>query len=465
PEPDPPPLIFERREVGSLGSDNEAWDDVMLHYALAVRTMQQRNPAAETSWDYQAGIHGRASSEPQLDLFSTCAHAIWHFLDWHRGYLYQFEKIVRAAVVANGGPTDWALPFWDYSEAQGRALPWVFRQPTLPDGSPNPLRVEQRRADRNAGSPMSVIDTDHTVAFQTTVFAGDGLVEVGFGGMAPTLGRAFGDLENRPHNAIHVAINGWMGNPATAAQDPIFWVHHCNIDRLWEVWNRDGNANTGEAAWLSNTHQFYDETSTKVTMSTSGMQDIEGQLGYTYAGLAAPSGPAEPGFGLAPEEGEPAVPDDTPAEMVGATEEALTLAGDVATTSLQLTPTGPGHFGLDAGANEPQRVFLVVDNVTAEEAPSANYAVVLDMGDPSDRDDFTVGVLSFFGVAQASTDDSDRGAHGMRLSFEITDVVAELRRRDQWNEDDVRIRIEPTEPVEDDEPTEISVGRISIYYR
>jgi hypothetical protein len=27
-----------------------------------------------------------------------------------------------------------------------------------------------------------------------------------------------------------------MVRPETAAQDPIFWLHHANIDRLWERW-------------------------------------------------------------------------------------------------------------------------------------------------------------------------------------------------------------------------------------
>ena len=52
-----------------------------------------------------------------------------------------------------------------------------------------------------------------------------------------------GELENLPHNRVHVRIggqNGFMSDPATAALDPIFWLHHCNIDRLWEVWRNQG---------------------------------------------------------------------------------------------------------------------------------------------------------------------------------------------------------------------------------
>ena len=46
-----------------------------------------------------------------------------------------------------GGPDDWALPYWNYSDstqANARTLPGAFALATLPDGSDNPLRVERR---------------------------------------------------------------------------------------------------------------------------------------------------------------------------------------------------------------------------------------------------------------------------------------------------------------------------------
>lgn len=35
------------------------------------------------------------------------------------------------------------------------------------------------------------------------------------------------------HNTGHVAFGGEMGNMFTSPSDPIFWVHHANIDRIW----------------------------------------------------------------------------------------------------------------------------------------------------------------------------------------------------------------------------------------
>lgn len=466
PEPEPEPQgPFVRREVGGLGSDDEQWDPVMLAYAEAVRTMQARPASDPTSWDYQAGIHGRGAP-PMRDLFSTCEHANWHFLDWHRMYLVNFEKIVRAAVIANGGPTDWALPFWDYSRpGTAKALPWVFRQQQLPDGTPNPLFVADRNASRNAGAPISDFETSNEFAFSRSAFVGVGWPESGFGGVPLQLGGAPGSLELNPHNSIHVAIGGWMSNPMTAGQDPIFWLHHCNIDRVWELWNRQDAAHTNptDADWLTNSFEFFDDTGTKVATASSNVLSIEADLNYTYEGLPAPAvAPPPGGFGIAPEEGSD-VPDDTPAEMVGGTEDPIVLGGEAADAVFAVTPSRPSGFGI-ADDEPPTRVHLVVDNVVADAPPSTNYLAILDMGDPSDRDDYTVGVVSFFGVESTSRVETERGGHAMRVSLDITDAVARLRARGLWNEDAVRVRFEPTAPVEADEPTQISIGRVSVFY-
>ena len=37
------------------------------------------------------------------------------------------------------------------------------------------------------------------------------------------------------HNIVHVFIGGDMG-PGTSPNDPIFFLHHCNVDRLWAKW-------------------------------------------------------------------------------------------------------------------------------------------------------------------------------------------------------------------------------------
>ena len=60
-------------------------------------------------------------------------------------------------------------------------------------------------------------------------------------------------LDGDLHGHVHVAIGNrrGMGPVPWAANDPIFWLHHCNIDRLWASWNCAGRRNPTDAAWLT----------------------------------------------------------------------------------------------------------------------------------------------------------------------------------------------------------------------
>jgi len=46
-----------------------------------------------------------------------------------------------------------------------------------------------------------------------------------------------GNVEASLHNLVHRWIGGTMGG-MTSPNDPVFFLHHCNIDRLWAHWQR-----------------------------------------------------------------------------------------------------------------------------------------------------------------------------------------------------------------------------------
>ena len=265
-------MTHTRRNVWKL---TQPWDDTLLWYAKAVGELQTRPITDPTSWTSLGAMHGFdpdlwtsfgyiAAGTPlpppavQARFWQQCQHQTWYFLSWHRGYLAAFEAIVRSAVVKLGGPPDWALPYWNYSaDAQSRKLPGAFSATKLPDGSDNPL-FTARRYGRGDGTividPRDVMLT----ALNERYYAGTGPNgATGFGGLKTEFNHfaAAGDethnyngqLEGRPHNIIHVRVGGFtdpndplqaglMTNPDTAALDPIFWLHHANIDRLWESW-------------------------------------------------------------------------------------------------------------------------------------------------------------------------------------------------------------------------------------
>ena len=121
-------------------------------------------------WGYQAAVHGRTGAAPVGVVWNECQHGSWHFLPWHRAYLYYFEEIVRAEVISQGGPADWALPYWNYAIPGRDVLPPAFREPTLPDGTPNPLFLTQRNPGINTGSPLPSTSTSAAAALAHSSF-------------------------------------------------------------------------------------------------------------------------------------------------------------------------------------------------------------------------------------------------------------------------------------------------------
>src|SRR5262249_55065661 len=112
-----------------------------------------------------------------------------------------------------------------------------------------------------------------------------------------------GRLESQPHDVIHVAVggSGWMSDPDMAARDPIFWLHHCNIDRLWTHWIGLGGGRrdpTSKPMWMNTKFAFYDEKGTKVVLTGAEILDTRRQLNYGYDDmpenvLVASSSPTE----------------------------------------------------------------------------------------------------------------------------------------------------------------------------
>ena len=81
-----------------------------------------------------------------------------------------------------------------------------------------------------------------------------------------------------------------MGVIATAAYDPIFWAHHCMIDRLWYLWQlRHGVSNIPP--------DYLDMPLAPFAVTVQDVLDIN-RLGYEYAQSSThPSAPGTPSGG------------------------------------------------------------------------------------------------------------------------------------------------------------------------
>ncbi|MBL1079821.1 LysM peptidoglycan-binding domain-containing protein [Nocardia sp. 2] len=465
-----------RRNIWTL-HDTAPWHPVIHAYARGVAIMRDRAAADQfdpTGWIYQAAIHGTTVNPDNFR--NRCQHQSWFFLSWHRMYLRWFERIIRAALQEAADVDDvtkltWALPYWDYSsdDIARRRLPQAFLDPTLRDGvTPNPLRVNGRTLNNGAALPASAVAT--AAALAPVPFAGIGGFaggRTGFSHSGEDPGSAMGPLEGTPHGAVHVQVGGLMGAFNTAALDPIFWLHHANIDRLWEVWRTlPGRADTTEPAWLTGvTFHFHDENATPLTEQSRHVLETPAQLRYRYEDISTPEA-LEAAVA-------PASEPEHPPELIGATDTALALVGDTATVGLGISaPEGP----LAEAALPVTHAYLQLEHVTSDAPAGVTYGVYLDApdGDPATDDAHYVGVASFFGIEETRNPDTPHA--GMRLGFDITDLyhrlVAEGRWTDRITVTFVAQRVDPPDEAfdlpDDEEPAtqdpgNVRVGRVSVF--
>jgi tyrosinase len=179
-------------------------------------------------------------------------HGTPRFLPWHRIFLVLLERQLRSI------HPDIYVPYWDWTT--DRAFPsWLAGYtPTVTTPAQGDITVTR------APGPPSELPTAAEIS---------GVLSLG----------DFGSFTNQLegyHNAVHVWVGGTMGFIPTAPCDPIFYMHHANIDRIWSQWqasNPGKNPNLpGPSPGASSPHMdpwAYDEVDTR---TTSG-------LGYTYA--------------------------------------------------------------------------------------------------------------------------------------------------------------------------------------
>jgi len=247
---------FTRLDVGPLTASSPT----LVSYGKAITAMQALPSTNPLSWAYQAAIHGTTLSGSH-PAWNTCQHGTPYFWSWHRMYLYWFERIIRKM----SGDANFALPFWNYESASERALPAPFRV------SGSPLFTPNRGAGWNAGTSFLSASAVATSGFMPTV---------------PYFS-AQSSCESTPHAAVHVSVGGWMGSVPTAAQDPIFYLHHANIDRLWNAWLKQGGGRSNplsDAAWKTTKFLFFDENGAEKWMTGCDVLRCAQQLNYTYQG-------------------------------------------------------------------------------------------------------------------------------------------------------------------------------------
>ncbi len=508
-------MDYVRRNVWELGGD---WADEVLWYARGVAAMKARPLAEPTSWRFYAGMHGfnqarwqslgyltAGDQPPSAALLATfwrqCQHGSWYFLPWHRGYVLAFEANIRAVVLAAGGPVDWALPYWDYFTPGQAAIPPAFASPDWPDGmGDNPLFVEQRYGPNGDGDVFVPLDQVDMTALGDPDFTGVASGgSPGFGGVDTGFshsGAVHGGIETQPHDWVHGLVGGQdaqppglmgaMSDPRTAGLDPIFWLHHANIDRLWASWNASdpGHTDPTQSRWLlgpASTGQRSFRApmpdGSTWTYTPGEMTDLDA-LDYAYEDITPVVPPAvldgrldRLGLDRVAREGAP-MPEDTTVELVGANDEAVPVRGSEVRTRVRLDSPArrrvtdslsPSADAGEAARALPDRVFLNLENVRGS-SDAAAFRVYVGLGDDEDvaeHPEALAGSIAPFGVTEASEADDEHGGEGLTFVLEITDLVDRMHLEGSFDVDELPVRLVPVRPV--GEEADLTVGRVSIF--
>ena len=447
---------IESLTVGtSAAARQDAWDPVLATYALGVQLMKNLDEDTPTSWLWAANTHGMEESPPPRTTWGQCQHASVYFLPWHRAYLAWFENTIRELT----GDREWALPYWDYfaDASSRRRVPAEFRVSTRTvDGEsvPNPLFSPNRSA-----RPVPNGNVELAPALSQPQYVRR--MEYGFGGVEPD--DYFGLAEQEPHNWVHVDVGGDVGemrSPTTAGRDPIFWLHHANIDRIWEMWRvLDGSveyvqspiATTAmKSQWNSAEFWFGDEASP----STYSMADVEDlttpAMDYTYESIGLPDELADDVMAereriIAAEGGGRGL-DEAPQWTPVAASEDLPSGEDRKIVLAQ-------GRGLDAAP--PSRLMLELASTKAHD-PHAAYVVEVQAG--AGAPVHTVGRFSTFGLA--GTPDGETRNYLVDASSALPALLAE-----GWDGGQLIVRVvpEPGRADSEDDGKSIRIGQVTVY--
>ena len=137
------------------------------------------------------------------------------FLTWHRQYLLEFEEDLRQI------DNDVRLPYWD----------WRSRRRV-----PKHMKVESWM-DLNGGRGKAASAVGRKIRLNRIERVDN------FEEMSTTL--------EEIHNKIHGSLGGDMSNPWMSPNDPIFFLHHAFIDKMWDYWQAQNPQIAGDHPFMT----------------------------------------------------------------------------------------------------------------------------------------------------------------------------------------------------------------------
>lgn len=164
------------------------------------------------------------------------------FYPWHRILIRQFELALKEA---SQNP-DITLPYWDW-QLTGRSNPFT---PTFMGGNGDSMQNQ-----RVTTGPFAHSNGMFTIRVWDSAEGDEGLrrslgeqpdsalprPEGVISALARTPYWAEEGWENVSEDTLHNRVHSWIGGnmgEASSSNDPIFFLHHCYLDYLWEQWSK-----------------------------------------------------------------------------------------------------------------------------------------------------------------------------------------------------------------------------------
>jgi tyrosinase len=284
-------------------------------YVQAALALKQQSTGVTTT---SLGIPGPGRPVSTWDRFVAwhsavmgIAHSRPIFSPWHRVMLRTIELLMQQALndVTFGLPYwDWAAdgqvaqaaqltaPIWDNAcMGSGSTGPGPFTLAAFPirlaSNSSGTLAQVNRALRRNRGAGVPGISNPSLPTKPSTAAA---LNVVPFDN--PPWNQNSAAFRNRlegwnPHNDLHNRVHIWVGGdmlPATSPNDPIFYLNHCNVDRIWEAWMARNGRNylpTNTSAGAPAGQRLNDAIASPFGPSVTPAQVLDMTSVYTYDSL------------------------------------------------------------------------------------------------------------------------------------------------------------------------------------
>jgi tyrosinase len=257
------PKTLPRKSVGSLAATGPE----LTTLRTAIGELQKKSLPDRRSWEGQATIHR-----------DFCPHQNWFFFPWHRAYLASFERLCQAV----SGNADFRLPYWNWTADTQIPAPFWDTSSVLSN--------QTRAATANSTTDPELVGQRVIDGFLST---SDFETAAGKRAIGQRDMTGAGLAEGGPHNEIHNFVGGDMATWMSPL-DPIFWLHHANVDRLWSAWMAR-NPHAPDGGWLA--HQFKSNfVAPDGTDESPRVRDVinSRSLGYYYDTEPAAGTPTSP---------------------------------------------------------------------------------------------------------------------------------------------------------------------------